>query len=435
MDTTDPIVKRIPREYRAFFVIGSGILPASDVRPRLLVRQHPPLPHELSAMETGIPFAMVAGGLLEERFGARVGCAIGTSMYIGGLLLSYWTIQASYGLLLLTMGLIASFGQGIAYVNVLTQCQRWLPSRVGLVSGIITAGFGSSAFIAAPIETRFVNPDNLPPSPTDHFFHQPELLARVPQMFLLLGCLFAVVDLIGLTKTEGASLLLDDDNEEEAEVEAEEEESTDDGRHLVVRVIPRKQLLTSPTLADALRDAPLQRHLGANHFRPLQGARTLSQFIADDHFLATVNSFAAAANCVSRVLWGMYADRTSYQLTMSIACSLGALSMWLLPFIKWVASPSLFFCWISLMFTCIGATYTLIPFAIHRAFGSANFGIAYGFVQICLAISGFITALASQFLLPLVGFDTFFLIAGTAMAVSLVLTLLIRRSSHYGAKL
>jgi hypothetical protein len=35
-------------------------------------------------------------------------------------------------------------------------------------------------------------------------------------------------------------------------------------------------------------------------------------FITDDFFLATVNSFAAAANCVSRVIWGVFADKASY---------------------------------------------------------------------------------------------------------------------------
>jgi uncharacterized membrane protein len=82
------------------------------------------------------------------------------------------------------------------------------------------------------------------------------------------------------------------------------------------------------------------------------------------------------------------------------------------------------------MFTCIGATYTLIPYAVHKCFGPANFSIGYGCVQICLAISGFLTALDAQFILPIVGFDVLFLIVGGTTAISLVLTLMIRRTKH-----
>lgn len=35
------------------------------------------------------------------------------------------------------------------------------------------------------------------------------------------------------------------------------------------------------------------------------------QFIRDDFFMATVNSFAAVANCLSRVFWGVLVDRVS----------------------------------------------------------------------------------------------------------------------------
>ncbi|KAI6196909.1 hypothetical protein M3Y94_01163500 [Aphelenchoides besseyi] len=467
METNDPVVRFIPREYRAFVVIGlflfenflsflnsgagfilqatfglvysfGNILPylTSFLRWKVNPEQTNGSLIWLQSLMSGIPGAMVVGGLLEKRFGARIGVLIGNSMYLGGLLISYFTIQESYFLLLLSLGLIASFGQGISYVNVLTQCQRWLPSKVGLVSGIITSGFGSSAFIVAPLETRFVNPDNLPVGPDKAFFHQKEILERVPQMFLLLGILFAIVDFIGLLfiaqpsndstdETEGASLLISDEDEERSFNGSNEIENNTS--------LSKRQLLTSPTLivlSLTLLNNAIWIQITSGLFKAYG-----QSFIKDDHFLATVNSFAAAANCVSRVLWGVFADRTSYQFTMSIACSVGATLMFFLPLIKYIALPSLYFIWIASMFTIIGATYTLIPFGIHRSFGPENFGIAYGFVQICLAVSGCLTALMSQFLLPMVGFDLLFLITGISMVISLILTLFIRKSSVYGAKL
>lgn len=104
--------------------------------------------------------------------------------------------------------------------------------------------------------------------------------------------------------------------------------------------------------------------------------------------------------------------------------------MWSLPFIKWVASPGLYFLWISAMFSIIGSVYTLIPYAVHQAFGPPNFSVAYGCVQICLAFSGFITAVNAQFILPIVGFDTLFLLVGIGTAISLAVTLFIRRTKY-----
>jgi hypothetical protein len=115
---------------------------------------------------------------------------------------------------------------------------------------------------------------------------------------------------------------------------------------------------------------------------------------------------------------------------MVIACSIGSILMWGLPFVKFVASPALFFVWISGMFTVIGSTYTLIPYAVHKAFGPKNFSIAYGCVQICLAFSGFIAAINAQFILPLVGFDTLFLLTGVGTGLSLVITLMITKTKY-----
>ncbi|KAI6172149.1 hypothetical protein M3Y98_00941100 [Aphelenchoides besseyi] len=454
METNDPVVRFIPREYRAFVVIGAGfilqatfglvysfgnILPylTSYLRWKVNPEQTNGSLLWLQSLMSGIPGAMIVGGLLEKRFGARIGVLIGSSMYLSGLLISYLTIQESYFLLLLSLGLFASFGQGISYVNVLTQCQRWVsPSKVGLVSGIITSGFGSSAFIVAPLETRFVNPDNLPVGP-DNFFHQKEILERVPQMFLLLGIMFTIVDFVGLLfiaqpsndssdETEGTSLLVSDEENDERNFNGSNEiENSEENNHIVVRraSLSKRQLLTSPTLimlSLTLLNNAIWIQITSGLFKLM--VNRLSKMII-------------SLRLSIRLLLPPTVLVTSYQFTMSIACSVGATLMFFLPLIKYIALPSLYFIWIASMFTIIGATYTLIPFGIHRSFGPENFGIAYGFVQICLAVSGCLTALMSQFLLPIVGFDFLFLITGISMVISLVLTLLIRKSSVYGAKL
>lgn len=38
------------------------------------------------------------------------------------------------------------------------------------------------------------------------------------------------------------------------------------------------------------------------------------------------------------------------------------------------------------MFTCVGSTFTLIPYSLHKCFGSQNFGIIYGCAQLGLVL-------------------------------------------------
>jgi nitrate/nitrite transporter NarK len=241
-----------------------------------------------------------------------------------GVFLSYFAIQKSYALLLLSLGLIASFGQGVAYVNVLTQCQRWAPKEmVGFVSGIITSGFASGAFVIAPIESKFVNPLNIKVGP-DGFFHDKELLDRVPEMFLLLSGIFFVIQIVGLlfigepsldeAGYEEASLLaaLEEDENHGDDESNSDNEAVQTRTETVEVVIPKRQLMTSPTLL-MLSMTLLLNAVWVQTTSGLFKAYGQS-FIKDDFFLATVNSFAAAANCVSRVLWGIFADRVSIKI-------------------------------------------------------------------------------------------------------------------------
>jgi hypothetical protein len=67
---------------------------------------------------------MLTGGYMERRVGARLGAIFGSILYTGGILLSYWSIKESYFLLIITLGLIGSFGIGVAYNCVLIQSQK-----------------------------------------------------------------------------------------------------------------------------------------------------------------------------------------------------------------------------------------------------------------------------------------------------------------------
>ncbi|TKR86407.1 hypothetical protein L596_011004 [Steinernema carpocapsae] len=143
------------------------------------------------------PFAMVIGGYLSNRLGPRTAATIGCAFMSTGVLLSYWTIKHSFWAFLITYGFMFGFGQGIAYVIAVATVINWAPDKVGLVSGIVAAGFGISSSIFAPIQTKMVNPWNHAPTP-DGYFTQKELLERVPGVFFDLSLVYALMQIVGL---------------------------------------------------------------------------------------------------------------------------------------------------------------------------------------------------------------------------------------------
>uniref|UniRef100_A0A914L9L9 Oxalate:formate antiporter n=1 Tax=Meloidogyne incognita TaxID=6306 RepID=A0A914L9L9_MELIC len=434
METEDHLIKLFPPKWRAPVVITAGvvlqftlglvytfgnILPylTSYIRWKVNPEQTQGSLIWLQSLMSGFPFSMLTGGYLERLLGARWGAAFGSVIYTGSLALSYFSIQESYFLLIVTMGLFASFGIGVTY-----NC--WLPHRVGLVSGIITAGFGGGAFIISPVQTKFINPENLNVN-EEGYFTQTELLERVPQLFLLLALIFGVLQFIGLffladpKNTNNNESVFQDENEEEnkdQEIESQKRpllksrcSITSSHSHTSYGIITTTTAalsLTAPTIStkkvlnsDTFICLFLTLLLNGIWVQTTSGLfKAYGQtFIHDDFFLATVSSFAAATNCFSRIFWGAFADRASYRLTMSIACSLGAALMWTLGLVELLNSSFLFFIWICAMFSCVGATYSLVPYATHRCFGCENFGVAYGCVHISLTWSPIPLLFISEF--------------------------------------
>ncbi|CAJ0963414.1 unnamed protein product, partial [Mesorhabditis belari] len=425
METTDPILVHLSPQIRGPIVLAAGILcmlsygvvyTFGNLLPYLVSYIRWQIDPKKTAGEmiwlqtimNGIPFAMIVGGILERKLGGRAAALIGSLLYTLGCFASYWTVKMSYGWLLVSFGVVMSFGQGIAYNAVLCTAQRWLPNNVGLAGGLIVGGFGCGAFILAPLQTTFINPLNYSVN-KDGYFTQEDLLERVPSVFLVMGLLFAVFQTIGLT--------------------------------LLGEPVENPSIEDEPLLVTPPTESSLQEMLCSTTFLMLFLTLTFNaiwvqvtsglykafgqQFISSDIFLSLIGSFSSIFNCASRVFWGLMADNSSYQSSMAIVCTLGAVLMWLLPFVKSIGDQWLFMATICLMFGCVGGTYSLLPFATHRCFGRAHFGLLYGAIQSSITLAGVITALLSQFILPILGYEYLFLICGGFMAISLVLTTLI----------
>ena len=70
-------------------------------------------------------------------------------------------------------------------------------SQRGSMGGLVVAAYGFGGVIWNPLETAYVNPDNVSPVTSDDgagkYFEDENLLKRVPNLFLILaGCYFVL---------------------------------------------------------------------------------------------------------------------------------------------------------------------------------------------------------------------------------------------------
>lgn len=101
------------------------------------------------------PIPMILGGFFTDRGWAKWSITIGGLMFGLGFFLS--GLATSTGMLYATYGVLAGLGQGLAYSGCLSNTIKLFPDKKGLASGIITAGMGGAAIIAAPVANFLIN--------------------------------------------------------------------------------------------------------------------------------------------------------------------------------------------------------------------------------------------------------------------------------------
>lgn len=100
------------------------------------------------------PIPMILGGKILDKGGAKIcviagGAMFGLGLYLTGLATTPVAMYLAYGVL-------GGFGCGIAYSGTLGNTVKLFPDKRGLASGIVTAGYGGAAIIAAPIANYLI---------------------------------------------------------------------------------------------------------------------------------------------------------------------------------------------------------------------------------------------------------------------------------------
>lgn len=75
-------------------------------------------------------------------------------------MLTYYTLDHSLPLVVLSYGGSFLFSCGLAYTPPLVNCTLWLPGKKGLATGFVCAAMALAPILWNPVLTHFINPNN-----------------------------------------------------------------------------------------------------------------------------------------------------------------------------------------------------------------------------------------------------------------------------------
>jgi len=392
--------------------------------------------------------AMPFLGDLARRMGPKISVALGSLIYSGGYLLTYFTVMDHFVWAVISLSL---HGIAFCFVYATTICtaQAWFPpSRKGLVASIVVSGYGFGSSLWAPIQTNFVNPENIKAgikcnphklsnnsiegvrNCTDvrqgphKYYTDPMVLDRVPFMFLLLGAIYAVMGVIAvvlISEPKNGNKQL---TEKEELAEEEETISESKPQNITKNLSPLEVLKTgwfyqiwvgffSISLTIAIMGT-YSKTFGLT-------------FINDDHFYSTVAIFQNILNGFSRIVWGFSYDRFGFKKCFLVICSTVCITIATLTQLPnlgdGVAGRLCYACWMCLLYATCPGIYAIIAAEVSQAFGPLHYQANFGLLYTQYVAYSVVIIIISQHLFSILGYKGMFFIAAVFGVIGLLVVL------------
>jgi len=357
---------------------------------------------------------MPLSGFLVRWTGARPAMFTGCAIFSLGTALTYFTLEMGLPWVAFTYGFISACGQGIALIPTMTIGMRWFPNQKGLAMGVVVGGFGGGAFIFNQIQTAILNPNNV--STDGLYFEDAALLARVPNLLLLLASLYLTLQMV-------ACFMVTEPSVDEELVPKNED---DNGNQEILMDQVDGEAYVTPK--EALKRKEFYM-LWVTRFCAVLITQSVSgfykafgqSFIADDHFLSFVGAVSSVFNCTGRLFYGILMDRTSYRTAMGVEMVL------LTILVSTLSTTSLlgkvgFTIWIWTIYATFPGTYSTQPAVTTQTFGHKYGGTIYGFLFTSDIINNLLVGVLSRWLLSVGGWAGFFVTLSAFGAVALVVT-------------
>jgi MFS transporter, OFA family, oxalate/formate antiporter len=344
---------------------------------------------------------MIPGGIIQDRFGPKLGATLGGLSLAAGCLLAGY-LKSYFGLIV-GFGVLGGIGMGLGYAAATPAAVRWFgPDRRGLVVGLVVGGFGAAAIYVAPLAKQLISSYGISGS------------------FYLLGLLFAVVVIVagqllswppsGYVPPVSAKFVSKKSNATGVDWNFREMLTTWQYFALVFLFIASAQsgLLVIANAAPMLDST----------------AKSIPFFAKNSWLLA---SFGGFLNAFGRVGTGLYSDRLGRRSAYAMNSVVAAICVFLTPWVMKTQNVPLLFLVVGVAFWQYGGGLSLLPAFTADFFGSKNLGFNYGLVFLGWGLA---------FFMPLVGgiikdrsgsLDYAFYISGSLLVVGLLLSFSIQR--------
>ncbi|CAH8659911.1 unnamed protein product [Schistosoma rodhaini] len=354
----------------------------------------------LSALGLGCQgLSMPIGGFMGRKFGPKSTMIATLIMGSGSILLTYIVVQKTFIGVVFTVGIMFGLSMGIGYSVAIACAVSWFPGRRGLIVGIIVGGFGLGSLIFTPIQTAYINPSNLRVDSQTRRFTDPELLDRVPNVFLVMGSILAALQLVACILVRMKPISKEEDEEENEEEGLESAKiqtspSTDSKKKKLVDGDSQRNTVVEVNV----QSGKLLRHIDyyllffmmlLNCFPISVLTSSLKIFgqthISDDRFLSTVTAVTSLFNCGGRVAWGAIVDHFSFKIPICIQLCLWGVLLFTFPIIAYttgIVIKILYVIWACALFFFLSGVFSMMPAATGSIFGPINLAVNYGMVYL-----------------------------------------------------
>lgn len=347
-----------------------------------------------SAFAVGQGLSMTLGGFIEKKASARMACMIGCFIHSSSTMVTSYSLD--YGLpgIVATYGFLPGFGAGLSYMTPLSNAFGWFKhNQRGFVAGTILAGFGFGTFIFSLIQTTFVNPNNLSPG-ASKYFEQEDILKQVPGLFLFIGSIYGIIQLVGCSLLfkpptgpdsylgydidSRAGTSCHDEDDEDLDANEDSRIKNSDEHSLVEIKMSLREAISSRKfkVLTVVYGTMTQGVLFINAMLKVYG----QTYIEDDLYLAWVSSMGSIANGLGRYFWGLMMDRYNFSFAFTTITLLFSFFMFTLPFEFVLSSKHLYLIWTFGIFGSFSGWMSIYPVQVAREFGRQNSSIIYGLI-------------------------------------------------------
>lgn len=406
------------------------------------------------------------GGWLESKVGVRGVCLLGGLLQSCGIFATYYALDTTFLIVVIVYG--GSFLVSLAscYTSPLVNVCKWHPNHKGLVSGIGAASMALAPTLFTPLITWLVNPANLPANQSG-LFDDPDILDRTKSSILVQGIITMSLFALGITLTFPAEMSSHNEQSESDKKIKSKSGSLRVHESSQVCLVNYKSLdiLNSSNIEDPIKgfhnkEQNYGDQIGPTCFdfsiEPKHAFKTsefwllslkvlISElifiyllfmykpygqtFIHDDYFLSTVGAACAISNTVGRLTMGIMKDKFGYKAVSLPLSAITMMSISMMPLTKDL-SKILYGIAVVLAVGGVGSQYALMPSAAQDSFGDKYASINIGFVYMSTVVATVSSALLTQNLTSLIGWDAMILLIAGFSLIDFISTFFMPSDPH-----